>query len=898
MPSIPPNVRRAFRLPASRARLERELDDEVAFHLEQRIADLILRGMSPTNARAEAMRRFGDADDLRDYCHTIETTYMRRMRFTEWLESLLQDFHFASRQVRRSPGFALVVILTLALGLGATTAIFTVVDSVVLRPLPYPDAGRIVKVWEINAKGRHTQFSDPDFTDLQQQSHSFAAIAEEANWGVVSVSGTSEPTRANLSRTSRGFFAVMGVKPMLGRLFSENEQVLDGAPAAVISHGFWIRNFGGSSSALGTRLRLSNSSVTIVGVMPPELDIPEGTDLWVPRELDAPLPSRTAHNWQAVARLAPGVTLAQAQSEVSSIGRRIKQEFGDNVTLTDVALVPLRDELVGDTRPLLYRLLGASAILLLITCANVANLLIARMASRQGEVAVRLAIGAARGRLIQQFLIESLSLSLAAGVAGLLLAQGGVRFLVAFHPTRLPRAADVRIDWAVLAFAFAISVLVAVVLGVSSAWRGTRANLRDQLSQAQRTLSGAGSSHHLRSGLVVTQMALTLVLLVGAGLLARSLGNLLTVKPGFRTDSMVVLNVAADIGTASERARFYDDLTARLRAVPGVSTLGTTNAVPLSGNGLGNGTMLVLSRLDEKIGRDDFSLLGRDPERAGNAEYRVAGPGYFETMHIPLLAGRDFTQGDAAGAPHVAVVSASLAKQRWANGNPIGKIIQFGNMDGDLTPFTVIGVVGDVRESSLAEPPQPTFYATYRQRPNRTSEFNVVIGYHGSSTPIINAARQAVRDLRPDVPPRILTIEGIVAGSVTDRRFALFLVGVFGVVALVLAGLGVYSVISYLVTQRARELSIRVALGARGRDVSRLVLGQGARLAVAGIVLGTIVSLAASRVLAGMLYDESPTDPVAFAAVIGVLGVVAIVASYVPARRAARVEPMDVLRSG
>lgn len=896
MPSIPPNVRRVFRLPASGARLARELDDEVAFHLEHRIADLVLQGMSPANARDEAIRRFGDAGELRDYCHTIETTHMRRLRFTEWLESLIQDLHFAFRQIRRSPGFALVVVLTLGLGLGATTAIFTVIDSVLLRPLPYPAPDRIMQIWEVNGNGHKVQFADPNFTDLQQQSHSFAAIAEEANWGVVSVSGTSEPVRANLARISRGFFAVMGVRPVLGRLFVDAEQTLDGAPAAVISHGFWIRNFGGSESALGKRLRMGDATVTIVGVMPPELDFPAGTDLWVPRELDAPLPSRTAHNWQVVARLAPGVTLAQAQADVSAIAHRIKQQFGDDVTITDAALVPLQDQLVGDTKPMLYTLLGASAVLLLIACANVANLLIARMASRQSEVAVRLAIGAARGRLVQQFLIESLVVSLAAGLAGLALAQLGVRVLAALQPARLPRSGTVHIDWVVLLFAFAVSALVAVMLGVSSAWRGTRANLRDQLSQSQRTL--AGSSHHLRSALVVTQVALTLVLLVGAGLLARSFGKLLTVKPGFRTDSIVVLNIAADIGTKTERVHFYDALTSRLRNLPGVTGLGTTTSVPLAGQGIGNGTLVVLSRMNEQLTWDQFSQLGRDPDRGGSAEFRIVGPGYFETMHIPLLAGRDFTEGDAAGAPHVAVVSALLAKQRWANGNPIGKIIQFGNMDGDLTPFTVVGVVGDIHESSLADSARATFYGSYRQRPGKTSEFNVVIGYHGSSTPVIAAARRAVRDLRPDVPPRILTIESIVSGSVTDRRFVLFLVGVFGAVALLLASLGVYSVISYLVTLRARELSIRVALGAQGRDVTRLVLGQGARLALVGIVVGTIGSIAASHLMDGMLYDTSTTDPLSFAAVIGLLGGVALVASWVPARRAAKIEPMDVLRSG
>ena len=899
MPTIPAGARRLFRLPLTRARIARELDDEVAFHIERRVADLVALGVDPAAARAAAARRFGDADDLRHYVQSIETTHMRRVRLSEWTESVIKDLQFAVRQVRRSPGFALVAVLTLGLGLGATTAIFTVVQSVLFRPLPYPGADRIVQLWEVNAAGGRPHVAHPNFIDLRDQSRSFSAFAEMANWGLASVSGTNEPVRARTAAVSRDFFTALGVRPEIGRLFANDELRIGAAPTVVVGHRFWTENLGASQSALGKQLRFGKESYTIVGVMPEQLDLPAGTDLWIPAEIQQQPPSRTAHNWEVVARLAPGVTLQQAQSDVTAIARRLEQQFGDQTTMVDAALVPLREQLVGSTRRMLLVILGAAAVLLLIACANVANLLIARMASRRGEIAVRLALGAAGGRLVQQFLIEALVLSFAAGLLGLALAQAGVRVLLALQPSNLPRAAGVHIDWVVLLFAFATSSAVAVVLGVASAWRSTRGSVRDHLADSQRTVSGAGSTHRLRSGLVVGQVALTLMLLVAAGLLGRSFARLLTVDPGFRTDSVVVLDVAAELGSAAERGRFLDDVLARVRTIPGVTSAGGVSALPLAAGGQrGDGTFLVMSRPDEQLTMNDFERLSHDPDRTGDAEFRVASPDYFTTMRIPVLAGRVFTEGDAANTPHVAVVSASLARMHWANGNPIGKIIQFGNMDGDLTPFTVVGVVGDVRERSLAAEPRPTFYASYRQRPGVTFEFNLVIGHRGAAAPIIAAARQIVRDIHPDVPPRFRQIEDIVAGSVTDRRFALLLVGVFGGVALLLASLGIYSVISYVVSQRSREISIRVALGARGRDVTRLVLGQGTALVAAGIVAGTAASIAATRLISGLLYGVSPTDPVSFAAVIVLLALVALSATYVPARRAARVAPMDILRNG
>ena len=900
-PTMPPGVPRALRLPASRAHLTRELEDEMRFHLEMRIAELVAGGMRDSDARSEALRRFGDPDDLREYCHSIEVPHMRRMHAREWVEGWAQDFRFASRQFRRAPGFVAVVVLTLALGIGATTAIFSVVNGVLLRALPYPDADRIVQLWELDERRNQIQVADANFDDLRTQSRSFATLAEMSGVGVITVTGTADATRARVAVVSHDFFPALGVRPVLGRLFVADEEQHGGRPAIVLAHAFWQRSFGGRAAAVGSVLRIGDGAYTVVGVMPAGVDHPAGVDLWVPRELDERLPSRTAHNWEVVGRLRPGTTLEQARRDVTTIAKRLKEEYRDMTTMTDVAVVPLREQIVGGTKSTLLLLLGASLVLLLIACANVVNLLVARMAARHGEVAVRLALGAARYRLVQQCLAESLILAVAGGAVGVLLAALGVKLLVALEPGNLPRIQDVRLDWPVLLFALAVSMLTAIGLGVLTAWRGTRGDLRSALSQSQRTQSGAGASERVRRILVVAQVALTLVLLVGAGLLARSFIRLLRVNPGFRTERAVVLDVSAPgDGPAGirERVHLYDALIDRLRAIPGVTAVGGVNAMPLTSDATSNGTFLVMSGPDERIEPRDYEKLARDPVRAGQAEFRVASSGFFQAMGIPLVAGRLFDDRDAPDAPHVAVISATLARTKWPNQDPLGKTIQFGNMDGDLRTFTVVGVVGDIRHWSLGSKPQPTFYAFYRQRPIGARRLNIVLSTTGDPASLAGTAQRIARELRPDVPPRVRSIETIVAGSVATQRFVLFLVGVFGLAALVLATLGVYSVISYLVTQRSRELSIRIALGAGAGDIVRLVVGQGVALALIGIAVGALLSFAVTRLLVGLLYDVSPTDPWAFLAMTALLTVVALIASWLPARRAARVDAMDVLRGG
>ncbi|HYC52349.1 MAG TPA: ABC transporter permease [Gemmatimonadaceae bacterium] len=896
MSLFPPGIRRALRLPSSAERLTRELDDEVRFHLEARMSDLMSQGWSEAAARDEALRRFGDADDLRTYCQTIEVPQMRRMRFHEWWEGWLQDVRFGARQLSRSPGFFLVAALTLGLGIGASTSIFSVVRGVLLRPLPYPDADRIVQVWQLGAKGGQNQMSDRNFDDLRARSRSFAAMAEMVPSGPVTVSGIAEPVRTRASVVMGEFFDVLGVRPMMGRLFEPAELRENGTPAVLISYGFWQQSLGGAPDAVGRTMTFNNTAFTIVGIMPPSVRYPVDAELWIPRELSPKFESRTAHNFQVLARLAPGVSVEQASREVTDIARQLKTELGDQTNMVDVALVPLREQLVGGTRSTLLMLLAGSGVLLLIACANVVNLLIARMAGRQAEIALRAALGAGRARLAQQCLAESIILATAAAAFGIAFTFAGVKLLLMLQPGNLPRIQEVAIDGQVLGYAIAIAAFAAVVMGLLTAWRGGAGALRESLSQSQRTQGGNLSSERVRRGLVVAQVALAVVLLVAAGLFARSFAKVLGVDPGFGMEHRVVVDVSPGNG-GPETARMYDELLARFRAIPGVLNAGGANVVPLGGGSTSNGTFLIMRSLDEPLRMEDVERLQRTPERIGSAEFRLASPGYFEAMGIKPERGRLFEERDVESAPHVAVISASLAKTRWPDENPIGKVIQFGNMDGNLTPFTIVGVVGDVRESSLASPPRPTFYASYRQRNRGTWRFNFVLSTAQDPTTIVNAARRVVRDVRPDMPPRIRTMETLVSASVADRRFILTLVGVFGAAALVLAALGIYSVISYLVAQRARELSIRVALGAQRGDVLRMVLRQGLWLAATGIVVGAVASYYATRLFESMLYGVTATDPAAFGVVMAGLAVVALVASWMPARRAARAQAMEVLRS-
>jgi predicted permease len=709
------------------------------------------------------------------------------------------ELRFAIRTLRKSPGFAAVAVGTLALGIAATAAIFSVIRGVLLEPLPYPDSEHIVQLWQIGDQGQEMRWSEPNFRDLRERNRSLAAMAAYAN-GDVTVTGAGEAARIAGAQVSEDFFTVLGIRPERGRGFLP-EDFRSAAPVVIVSHGYWQGPLGGDPGVLGRSLRLGDQAYTVVGVLPPRMGFPAEADLWVPRSVPAD-PSRTAHNWSAIGRLAGAVPLRQAREDLRAIAVRLKEQYGDDTWMAGATAVPLHEELVGPVRPALLILLGAAGLLLLIACANVANLLLARATTRRRELAVRLALGAGHGRLLQQVLTESAVLALTAGVIGVFLARWGVDALLAFEPGHLPRLETVGVDWRVVAFALVVSSAAALGIGLAATFRAARTDVREALTEGGRAGTG-GDAGRLRGALVAVQVAFTLVLLVGAGLLGRSFLRLITLDPGYRTGGALAVEVTLPgasgesddplvLGTPNRRgAAVLEDLRARLAALPGVSHVGGINAFPLTGGGA-DGMFLVLERPDEVHTFDDWGRLSKLPGRSGYAEYRIATPGYFPAMEIPLVRGRLFDERDGPGSPHVAVISESLAETQWPGEDPLGRLIQFGNMDGDLHALTVVGVVGDVRDRTLEAPPRPTLYANALQRTTRLGgRFDLVLAGMDRPATMIPAVRAVVRDRTPDGPVRLRTLDAIFAASLAERRFGLLLLGVFGATALLLAALGI-----------------------------------------------------------------------------------------------------------
>ena len=816
-------------------------------------------------------------------------------------DRLAQDLRFAARTLRRSPGFTAVAILTLGLGIGGATALFSVVEAVLLRPLPYDEPDRLVQLWQANGESR-AAFSTLNFWDVRDQSRSFEALASY-RVAPTPVSVDGQVSRIAVAFVSEGFLDVLRVEPLLGRRITP-EEFATGSPVAVVSESFWRSELGADPDVGTTPLRSGDRVYSVVGVAPDEAAYPRGAGAWTPRDPEAG-EYRTGHNWQVVGRLASGVTVEAARSELNAIAAELKQQYGDDTSMTAMIAVPLLEQLVGNVRPMLLILLGAAGFLLVVACANVTNLLLARGAARRTEVAVRQAVGAGRGRLAGLFLTEALVLSLAGGGLGLLLAALGVDVLLALETGRLPRADEVGVHPAVLGFALGVSFLTAAVLGLFTSSRTAGGEIHSALAETGRTRSGGARTQHLRSLLTSLQVAMTLVLLVGAGLLAQSFLRLSAVDPGYRTSGALVVDVyvpsvrtfdAAAVGDESQGvARVRDLLVERLRALPGVSTVGVTNAFPMSGRG-SNGSFLILERPDEVTDIDGFVRLANDPTRLGNAEYRVASADYFHAMDIPLVRGRLFDGRDEPNAPHAAVINESLAERRWPGEDALGKIIQYGNMDGDIRPFTVVGIVGDTRDDGLDATPSPIFYANALQRSaGLRGMFSLVLV--GADVEILRpAAQAAIREVAPDVPVQVRPVEEMLAASLAQRRFSLVLLGAFALVAVLLAVTGIYGVISYLVAQRSREWAIRLALGAGRVDVVRQVLVRGLALIFAGVLAGSVVALAATRVLGGLLYGVEATDASTFIAVALLLTAVSLLASYVPAVRATRVDPASAMR--
>jgi putative ABC transport system permease protein len=823
------------------------------------------------------------------------------------MANLFHDVRYALRQLRKRLGFTAVGVITLALGIGASTAMFSVVYGVLLRPLPYQDPSRIMAVFEVTTKGTWNRLADPNFDDFRDQNHSFQAIAKYGA-NVASVSGSARPTRSMVASVSAGFLDVFRVQPAIGRGFNAADMHKGAAPVAVVSSGYWKQNLASRTDLAQLHLKIDNAIYSVIGVLPEAFEFPSETAVWIPADLDGENPSRTSHNYSAVARLRDGVSPQQANAEISAIARRIHDSSSDqnDFLLKDGAVVPLHESITGEARPALLVLLGAVGFLLLVACANVANLLLAQASVRERELAIRSALGAERGRVIRQFLTEAFVLSLISGGLGIVGAFFGVRTLIALAPENLPRLSDVSINLPVLGFALLLSTAVAVGLGAFTAIRATGGDVRETLSEGGRGQAGSQSSRRFGQGIVAAQFAITVVLVVGAGLLGRSLKKVLEVNPGFRVDKVVTMDVSlpwvnwTDAKAKANEAAFFSNLVDRLKQIPGVRKVGAISGLPMDG-GLPNGLFLLM-RQDElpktPVSEEDlarkFDLLFQQKERLGTADFGVATDDYFQSVGIPLIRGRVFDERDTMDSQHVAVISESLARERWPGQDPIGRTLEFGNMDGDMRLLTIVGIVGDVHDYGLEVPPRPTVYVDLFQRPRPAITLTML-----SDAPtqlITSAARGILQDLNPEIPPQFRTFSQVYSASLGSRKFNLILITFFGVVALLLATAGVFGVMAYSVSRRTREIGVRVALGARPRDVLTMILGQGMRTILIGLAIGIACSLVLARAIGSMLFGVTAADPLTFAAVILLLIAAAMAACYIPARRAANVDPMVALR--
>ncbi len=885
-----------------RSQAEQEMEEELRSHLRRRAYDLERSGLSRADAEREARLEFGGFQRYKEEC--------REALGTRLIGELVGDLRYGLRQLRRNPGFTVVAIIALALGIGASTAVFSVIDAVLLRPLPYPNPQQIVTVWEQEATGHQAHLADPNFLDFRAQNHTLSALAVFGS-GTESVSGGSEPVRMNVAAVSQDFFKALGVEPFHGRTFAPDEEVLHGAPAMIVSYGYWQQFLGAAADLSRIRLSMDGTAYPVIGVMPPGFDFPAGVAAWVPRERFGWNTSRTSHNGEGIGRLREGVTIEQARADLDTIARRIHAEYGakeiSDYFLTDAAVIPLSDELVGNVRAALLMLFGAVVLLFLVACANVAGLLLARTLARRKELAVRAALGAGRGRLARQLLAESLVLAFAGGVVGVLLAIWTARLLPAILPADLPRQQSIAINPTVLLFSLAATLIVAIGLGLFAAWRAGGVEPGHALSAGSRNYSSG--SQRLRSVLVIGEIAATLMLLVGAGLLGRSFLRLISVSPGFNGENLLVLKFSPPQPESARtfqqkqeqiarQTQFVNQVVARMRAIPGVRSAGLTGALPIAdAGGFPDGTFLILNGQPAPTNFDDWGRMAQNPKHTGEADYAVASGQFFRTAGIPLIRGRLFNAQDGPEAPNVAVIGETLAREKWPHENPVGQVIDFSNMDGNMKPLTIVGVVGDIRAEGLDQPPSAIIYVDYRQRglgPNSSPA--IVLRTALPASVIVPSARRIFHELDPNIPVRFSTFAEALGGWMAERRFLLLLAAAFAGAALALAAVGIYGLVAHSVARRTQEIGIRMALGAQRRDVLRLVIGEGARLAAIGVMVGIAASLAATRLISSLLFGVKGTDLLTFLVVAALLSSVALAASYIPARRAMRVDPMVALR--
>jgi predicted permease len=868
-----------------KGRVEREVDEELRFHLRMRAEENVRRGMTPDEAALAARGSFGSWARVKEACRDVKGGGL--------LETLRQDVKFGARTMRKNFGFTSIAVLTLALGIGANTAIFSVVNAVLLRALPYPNAERIAAIQELNEKGSRVQVTAANFLDWRKQNTVFerlaAILARPSN-----MADGDEAERIELAMTSADFFEVFGVRPQLGRFFLPEDERAGHAPVVVVSQGLWQRRLGGDASAVGRSITLDGQAYTVVGVAPAGFQYPNKTEVWVPPfqlvpMLSAQMDLERARGFgflSAVGLLKPGVTVERANDEMTAITARLRQQYPETNNNRFDRVEALRTNLVGESSAALLMLLGAVALVLLIACANVSNLLLARAAARGKEIAVRLALGATRLRLVRQLLVESVLLALAGGTAGLLLGWWGVELMRGLLPPNFPRAQAIGFDLRVLGFTFLVSLLTGVVFGLAPALRATNPDVNESLKESSRGAAGDVRRSRVRSLLVVSEVALSLMLLVGAGLLFRSLLRLQSVELGFRPARLLTFRVSPsgpNFDTDPKYSTFYDQIAERARALPGVDAVGVINTLPLS-----------------KGPTTAFRVEGRPPlakDKWPGVNYRSVSPDYFRAVSVPILKGRAFDAHDDESATRVVIVNQSLARRDFPGEEPVGKRINMGATapDGQPAWFEIVGVVGDVRSLELSSEPTPEIYTSYLQDPFAGMSFVVRTAVEPEG--LIPSVREAVRQVdRAQPVTEFKEMEKLVGDAAAQPRFNSLLLAVFAGLSLLLAAAGIYGVMSYGVTQRTREIGLRMALGAQPGDVLRLVVGRGMWLTLVGVGVGLVASFGLTRVLRSLLFGVSDTDPLTFVGVALLLTLVAFIACYIPARRATKVDPTVALR--
>ncbi len=871
--TVPLRLRSLFR----RRQVEQELDEEIRYHLERQIEEHIARGMTPEEARYAALRAMGGIERRKEEC--------RDMRRVNYIDDLLRDLRYAGRNLRRNPGFAALSILIMALGIGANTAVFSVVNAVLLKPLSYRDPDRIVTLSNASTTleaptALSKQVSIPDFEDWQAQSSSFEAMAYYASRETAVILG-STPEYAQVSGVSPDFFRVFAVEPILGRSFTPEETKRGSGGAAMISYAYWQTHFGGAPSALGQTVRAS-APLSIVGVLPPGFRFPNNTDIWVSEA--PPAGSRGGQNFLSVGRIKTHVPLEQAQAEMATIAKRLEQQFPETNRGRGVAVTRLRDEMVGDVRLTLYLLLGSVTVVLLIACANTATLLLAKASTRAREVALRTALGASRMRIARQLVTESLLLALVAGLAGLVLAYWGSKTLVSLAPGDVPRLAEAGIDRWVLGFTLGMSMITSLLFGSVPAFYASKVELGDALKQGGTRIASGGRMAGVRGFLVVVQIALAVTLVCASGLLIKSFVALNNVALGFRPQSVLVMRatVPAPPSEDIERARqFFRDMLAQLAKTPGVVAAGATMAPPGYVDSMG------AYLLDQLPKQPDWSS-------APSAALSVIAPGAFAALGVPLKSGRDFSESDTLDRPFVAVVNEALVRKSFPGQNPLGRTIfcPFDSFQG----MRIIGVVGDVRQRGPEYEPMPECYMPYGQHAFNGATLSLVVRTTGDPNALTQTLRRLARENAPDVPMKFSTMEAMLSENIAAPRFRTVLFAVFAGLAVCLAMAGIYGVMAFTVGRRSNEIGLRMALGASTGSVVRLILGQGLALAGVGLVLGLAASIASTRLLRSMLFQVQPNDPTVYIAVALLVGVVALAAGYLPASRAAKIDPLVALR--